>query len=176
MKKALLLITIAVSSHSFAKVRNGYSQSVNARYYAVTEQAIAEFKRALPEAFALMDGLKEDVMVKVVPSDAMPEGTVGQTIAWYSAGKSVSEYGDNTLSVKIIESKRMYAALAHEFGHAYYQATYPEYYEWFQARYNEFERSHPATLGHASNDLSGAMAHSFEKQYKQAVRDEAKGR
>lgn len=170
MKHTITAILVFTFATSFGKVSNGYNETVNKQYFDKTEAAIAEFKRACPDLFAKVDSLEVLVMIKVMPDYEMGSRS-GTTSLKTLAGKNISEYGDNTVSVKIIDSKRTVRVLAHELGHAYYQILFPAYNEFYYERYLNHEY-HGSTLGHDSDDLSGKMAYSFEKQFIKAAKSQ----
>jgi hypothetical protein len=73
-----------------------------------------------------------------------------------------SEYGPNTVSVKIASLPRSILLLAHEFGHVKYQVlNLSTYMNFYSANYQNgtFNSSY---IGHHSSDLSGRQAIEYE--------------
>lgn len=141
------------------------------KYNAITENLLLEFKRIAPDIYNTMDtitdasGRSVDVYVKFMHEKSMPAMTHGTTNIDQGDDPTsyTSEYGKNTISIKVSAVHRALHFLAHEFGHAYYQvkniATYYDVYTRLYAnkRY--------AVLGHSGDDDSGAMAEQFEKRF-----------
>ncbi|MGC3943887.1 MAG: hypothetical protein QM762_05005 [Chryseolinea sp.] len=99
-------------------------------YYELTEQLLIKFKAISPQLYAAVDSVKsitgEPVVVYVqfVPSQNMPYHALGTTnIAQCEGNEHVyhSEFGNNTVSVKIASVNKALLLLAHEFGHVIYQ-------------------------------------------------------
>jgi hypothetical protein len=143
--------------------------------FTFTEKLLEIFKSISPELYAEIDSLTDsrgrrvDVYVKFLPEKQMPRGVAG--ITSLSQGKfdshaCESEYGPNTVSVKIVAGNKSLAVLAHELGHVLYQtrnlAAYTQYY------LSSYGNSGPSQkfLGHNDRDDSGRKAMNFVARFK----------
>ena len=144
-------------------------------YYAITEQLLQQFKMISPTLYNRIDSITDikgrptDVYVKFIPRDearVMAGGVTYMAQSTDDKGICFSEYGRQTVSVKIWIFSKALHALSHELGHIHYQVPNLEsYINFYQVVYLPFstEANH---LGHAPSDRSGASAMSFEKEFR----------
>lgn len=143
-------------------------------HYDLTTQLLAEFRIISPALYDEINFIKDhegrpvDVYVKVTEKKEFPEPlkaftNVGQDKTDKNAYSS--EYGFNTVSVKVANVKRSSILLAHEFGHirylvpnlAMYVETYINYYKKKMVDSN--------AMGHQPGDPSGRMARTYEGRF-----------
>ena len=143
-------------------------------YYELTNCLIQQFKIIAPELYAEIDSIKDkkrrpiNVYIKFIPQDETKVKAWGTTyIEQQKTDKDgyLSDYGVNSVSIKIWIVSNALLVLAHELGHVKYQvpnlASYVEYY-----------KSHYPTakildyIGHEPGDPSGTSAVIFEKRFK----------
>jgi hypothetical protein len=144
-------------------------------YYELTEELLKQFKLISPNLYNRIDSIKDakgrptDVYVKFIPRE---EATVMAGGITYMAqpdkdmDECYSEYGKQSVSIKIWIFRQALFALSREFGHVNYQvpnlSTYTEYYKkMYQPFLTESNR-----MGHSGNDPSGKNALAFEKEFK----------
>ena len=145
-------------------------------YYELTQQLLTQFRFISPELYAAVDSIRSltgeavIVYVKFVPTTSMRHQAQGTTnIAQCEVNEHTywSEFGPNTVSVKIASLIKAMHLLAHEFGHVLYQvpnlARYIEFYE--ETYLTESFKSN--YIGHNDNDPSGRTALKCERQFKQ---------
>ncbi|HEX6226209.1 MAG TPA: hypothetical protein VFZ52_17440 [Chryseolinea sp.] len=144
-------------------------------YYAMTEQLLQRFKMISPNLYNRIDSITDakggptDVYVKFIPREetlVMAGGLTYMAQSTDDKGVCFSEYGKQTVSVKIWIFSKALHALAHELGHIYYQVpnleSYIDFYKHVYRPYST-EANH---LGHAPYDRSGVSAMSFEKEFR----------
>lgn len=145
-------------------------------HHALTEKLLIIFKDISPDLYAEMDTLKDsrgrtvDVYVKFVPENGLPPGVAGVTsLDQDKADEHTcrSEFGPNTVSVKIAAGNKSLAILAHELGHVHYQtmnlASYAKYYNTSYVNSTSTRKS----IGHNDQDDSGKRAVNFVERFKQ---------
>lgn len=144
-------------------------------YYELTEELLKRFKLISPSIYNQIDSIKDakgrptDVYVKFIPKEQALIMAGGITsMAQWGEDRDVcfSEYGKQTVSVKIWIFSQALFALSHELGHVSYQvpnhASYVKYYKLMYLPFST-ESNH---LGHAGTDRSGQSALAFEKKFK----------
>ena len=145
-------------------------------YYRLTEQLLEQFRIISPDLYDEINSIKDkkgrpvDVVVKFVPLDATKLKSWGTTCIGQSATDHdayVSEYGGNTVSVKIWTVSKALLVLSHELGHVKYQVpNLASYLEFHRANYlavtTESDR-----IGHLADDPSGMAASEYEKRYRE---------
>ncbi len=144
-------------------------------YYELTEELLKQFKLISPGLYNRIDSIKDskgrptDVYVKFIPREEaaiMAGGITRMAQSNKDMDACFSEYGQNSVSIKIWLFSQALFALAHELGHVNYQVpnheTYSEYYK------NEYASSLTDSnrLGHSTEDLSGRNAAAFEKEFR----------
>jgi hypothetical protein len=146
-------------------------------YYRLTEQLLDLFRIIAPDLYDETNSIRDkkgrpvDVHIKFVPLDATKLKSWGITCIGQSATDHdayVSEYGENTVSVKIWTVSNALLVLSHELGHVKYQvpnlASYLEFHrENYLAVTTELDR-----IGHQADDPSGMMASDYEKRYRES--------
>jgi len=145
-------------------------------YFELTEELLEQFRTIAPEMYNEIETIRDSVghnvtvYVKFVPEKEMQRGAAGTTnLAHLENDKNVyhSEYGPNTVSVKIASVNKSLLLLAHEFGHVNYQvpnlASYIEFYS-MHYQNDTFKSSY---IGHNSNDPSGQKALEYESLFRE---------
>lgn len=140
-------------------------------YYRLTQLVLEEFEMVSSNLYQQVDtlqdltGRKVDVYVKVVPAESTRAKAWGTTHIAQSINdrhQYVSEFGENTVSIKIWMNNNAVFVLAHEFGHAKYQvmnlASYMLYHK--NTYRNNFDKDN---VGHAPHDPSGNESLKFEQ-------------
>jgi hypothetical protein len=140
-------------------------------YFELTEQLLDQFRAISPRLYDEIDTIKNragqsvDVYVRFVAERNMPLNTAGTTnLGCLETNSDIyqSEYGPNTVSVKIASLPRSILLLAHEFGHVKYQVpNLSTYMIFYSANYQNgtFKSSY---IGHHSSDLGGRQAIEYE--------------
>lgn len=143
-------------------------------YYELTKCLISQFRIVAPDLYAEIDSIKDkkgrtiDVYIKFIPQDETKVKAWGTTYIEQQKTDQdgyLSEYGANSVSVKIWIVSNALLVLAHELGHVKYQvpnlASYLEYYKshYPNAKILDY-------IGHAQDDPSGMSAITFEKKFK----------
>jgi len=145
-------------------------------YYRLTERLLEQFRTIAPDLYDEINSIKDkkgrpvDVLIKFVPLEATKLKAWGTTCIDQSANDEdtyVSEYGVNTVSVKIWTVSKALLVLSHELGHVKYQvpnlASYLQFHrENYVAVTSEFDR-----IGHRGDDPSGRAAGEYEKRYRE---------
>jgi hypothetical protein len=143
-------------------------------YYRLTERLLEQFRTIAPDLYDEINAIKDrkgrpvDVLIKFVPLDATRLKSWGTTCIDQATGDEdtyVSEYGENTVSVKIWTVNKALLVLSHELGHVKYQvpnlASYRQFHrDNYVAVTTEFDR-----IGHRGDDPSGMSAAEYEKRY-----------
>jgi hypothetical protein len=144
-------------------------------YYRLTEQLLEQFRAIAPDLYDEINSIKDkkgrtvDVHIKFVPLYSTELNSWGSTYIGQSDSDHdayVSEYGENTVSVKIWTVKRALLVLSHELGHVKYQVPHlASYLEFLREEYTdltgEFDR-----IGHLADDPSGINARHYEKRFR----------
>lgn len=140
-------------------------------YFELTEQLLDQFRAISPRLYDEIDTIKNrkgqrvDVYVRFVAERHTPLNTAGTTnLSCLETDRDVyqSEYGANTVSVKIASLPRSILLLAHEFGHVKYQVPHlSAYINYYSSNYQNgtFKSSY---IGHNAGDLSGWQAIEYE--------------
>lgn len=144
-------------------------------YFELTRELLNDFKAIAPAMYQEIDTITDrngnsiTVYVRFVPETDIQHGASGTTnVAHVPGDRSVylSEYGPNSVSVKIASAKKSLFLLAHEFGHVKYQvrnlATYVDFYE----RHYTADMVRAGCIGHNPRDLGGKLASSFELRFR----------
>src|SRR5687768_3038737 len=140
-------------------------------YYRLTERLLEQFRVIAPDLYNEINSIKDkkgrpvDVLIKFVPHDATKLKSWGTTCIGQSASDHdayVSEYGENTVSVKIWTVSKALLVLSHELGHVKYQVpNLASYLEFHRTNYlavtTEFD-----IIGHQADDPSGMTAREYE--------------
>jgi hypothetical protein len=147
-------------------------------YYQLTQSLLAQFKMISPSLYHQLDTIIDaqrrpvDVYVKFVPKTDVPPGTVAVTNINRLENDQhayFSEYGPNSVSVKITIVKNSLLILAHEFGHVAYQTpNLASYVDFFSIQYRDYHMK-ANYLGHKPNDPSGQKALMFERQFRKEL-------
>ena len=144
-------------------------------YYELTENLLSQFVAIAPDMYNEMDSLQDskgrpvDVYVKFLPEVLMQGGVSGTTNLGQSADDKdayLSEYGLHSVSIKISSVNKSLLLLAHEFGHAKYQASNLSIYKEFYSVNYQNNNFHSKEIGHNSDDPSGKMAIEFENKFR----------
>jgi hypothetical protein len=152
-----ILFFLLITIQTCAQVKNWYQSQPDSKFGLLTEKTINEFRNVSHELFTSLDTLKIPVYVKVMDEREMNPVASGLT-----------NIQKDCIFIRIAASPRATRTLAHEFGHAIYQITHPEYTFFYANRYNaDYKRS---TKGHDGDDESGKMAFYFEDQHVKNVR------
>ncbi len=145
-------------------------------YYELTESLLNQFRIISPALYDAIDSMSDargrsvDVYVKFIPPEqglVQAAGTTYMAQANDDDDACVSEYGKNTVSIKVWTVSRALLVLSHEFGHVYYQvphlAVYTEYYK------NMYPGSTRVSndVGHDFTDISGKHANAYEIKFKE---------
>lgn len=179
-KVSLKVLQAAVSSRSLTSTQR---HTFNARirslidvitYYELTKILLQQFREIDPDLYQEIDCIKDrkgrptDVYVKFVPHAKTQYQVLGTTNVCQSSADAdlySSEYGDGSVSVKVLIVSKALLVLAHEFGHVKVQVpTLAEYLSFYNATYrrNETELD---LVGHDYNDLSGRAADACAKHF-----------
>jgi len=140
------------------------------RYFDLTNEMLETFRALSPDLFLAVDTIKNvygesvDVFVAFVPKRAMLKGIQGTTnlACTPDMNRYVSEYGVNTVSVRITCMSRGYKLLAHEFGHVWYQVHHLAAYMNYVHEHYPDAGFGTMAIGHNSHDPSGSTANLFE--------------
>lgn len=153
--------------------------------YELTARLLAEFRTISPALFDEINLIKDrhgrpvDVYIKLINKAELPAPLKGTTNVEQAKGDKhayYSEYGFNTVSVKVAIGKRSLWALAHEFGHIAYLvpnlASYMEDY----INYYKKKNIHPSAMGHQPDDPSGRIAQRYEASFAVSYNTRLRGR
>ena len=144
-------------------------------YFELTEELLVQFKTIAPSLYNEIDSIRDrtgqavTIYVKFVSEKEMQQGAAGTTnITHLENDKNVyeSEYGPNSVSIKIASVKKALLLLAHEFGHVKHQVpNLASYIEFYSASYQNgtFNSKY---IGHNSNDPSGQKAIEYENRFR----------
>jgi hypothetical protein len=143
------------------------------RLFDVTQKYLIELRITAPGLIARVDSLTDkngevvDVYVLIVAERSLPAGVIGVTnleLTGVDEHSHSSEFGANSVSVRISEDVNCLKILAHELGHVYYQIpNLSEYRTYFSNQYVGVKRS-SSSIGHDAGDPSGRQAREFEKE------------
>lgn len=127
-----------------------------------------------PALYNEMDCLRDkrgrvtDIYVKLIPAEKASTPLIGATF-FAKAGTDEdahnSEYGEHSVSIKILCVSNALQLLYHELGHVNYVVpNLSEYVKFYRLCYADRHLS-PHQTGHHSRDLSGKEAKAFESRY-----------
>ena len=145
-------------------------------YYQLTEELLEQFRSIAPDLYDEIDTIKDSkgrtthVYVKFIHEELMKASVAGTTnLSQVENDKHAyhSEYGAQTVSVKVMIGQKALRVFAHELGHVKYQvphlASYANY-----CRMNYLfrkQRSNYIGIGHDPQDPSGLSACRYEKRF-----------
>lgn len=143
-------------------------------HYRLTKELLHQLRIISPGLYAEIDNLKDrqgrdvDVYIKLVPHKiAVPLLTAA---SFYWPNKTdpdacYSEYGHQSVSLKLGVTSRTLRLLYHEFGHIQYivpnLATYTKFYR----QHYDWRSVDLSKIGHAPHDESGKNAEVYEKKF-----------
>ena len=173
---ALLHVNNNFTLHQRRKIEHGIDSLVNnISNFELTENLLKQFKVISPDLYAEIDTLKDingrnvNVFVKFIPVNETKIKAWGTTyMSEIKKDKNAfcSEYGMNTVSVKIWIVNKALFVLAHELGHVKHQVPhFAKYMEYYKNNYllQIYQR---ASLGHNSKDPSGKSAMEYVKRFR----------
>jgi len=145
-------------------------------YYELTRILLDQFKIISPGLYHQIDTLTDfkgrpvNVHVKLGTPSLVGAGMLASTNVNQVIGDDhgyFSEYGQHTVSVKILTQKNSLLILAHEFGHVCYQVpNLAAYVDFFSRQYRD-RHMRASYLGHKPNDRSGQCAADFERKFRE---------
>jgi hypothetical protein len=148
-------------------------------YYQLTNSVINEFKTICPEIFDEVNNIKNyknqevDVYISVVPADHEIRYLSGATYISKDPDNEhicVSEYGKNTVSVKICAIRPALKVLAHELGHVkFIIPNLKRYIDYCETRYHQ-KCSNKITFNHQAADMGCKCVFEYEKIFKIAYK------
>ncbi len=143
--------------------------------YQLTKHLLMEFKDISPDIYYQTDSIKDarerptDVYVKFIlreDADIMAAGTTYMAQTEGEQDKCISEYGEQTVLVKVWAFSQSLFVLSHEFGHVNYQiSNLANYAKYYRSTYGK-SISESNSLGHEPDDESGKHADHFERKFK----------
>jgi hypothetical protein len=144
-------------------------------HYELTEELLNQFKTISPGLYNRIDSIRDakgrltDVYVKFISREealVMAAGVMHMAQSDEDKNACFSEYGKNSVSIKIWISSKALLVLSHELGHVNYQVpNFESYVQYYKAEYSLlFGDSN--CVGHSPTDPSGRNAATFEKEYK----------
>ncbi|MEX2231353.1 MAG: hypothetical protein WD824_04295 [Cyclobacteriaceae bacterium] len=143
-------------------------------YHEITDTLLNQFRRIAPELYNEMDTLKDnqgrviDVYVKFIPKEQAQLQAAGMATfkqAENDLNSCDSEYGKNSVSVKVWILHKALRVLSHEFGHVQYSIpNLRSYAEFYEKKY-KMGLADPI-LGHRHDDPSGKHALLFEERFR----------
>ncbi|MEX2231298.1 MAG: hypothetical protein WD824_04015 [Cyclobacteriaceae bacterium] len=145
-------------------------------YYELTEKLLNQFRTVTPDLYFEIDTLTDrkgrnlDVYIKFVPEKEMTPGVAGTTNLNQDKNDPdayFSEYGINTVSVRIAVVKKALPLLAHELGHVRYQAPNLADYMQFYTKFYLANTYKFKSIGHNDNDPSGHQATVYSKRFRE---------
>jgi len=143
--------------------------------YELTAHLLEQFSLISPELYYEIDTIKDkkgrtvDVYVKFVPANLLPEPLSALTSVQQHEEDEhcyMSEYGLNTVSVRIAIQKKSLRLLAHEFGHVKYIVPNLSAYLKYSIPYSKSVRHNSSHFGHYPGDPSGLIAQSYESKFR----------
>jgi hypothetical protein len=144
-------------------------------YYELTQEMLKQFKLISPGLYNRIDSIKDskgrptDVYVKFIPREEaaiMAGGITRMAQSNKDMDACFSEYGQNSVSIKIWLFGQALFALAHELGHVNYQVPNLEAYSKYYKNAYASSLTDSNRLGHSTEDLSGKDAAAFEKEFR----------
>lgn len=153
------------------------------KYYLITEYLISEFNEICPEIIEEVSNIKNfencttDIYLKVVPSENEIRSVSGTTYISRDLKKPhicTSEYGLNTVSVKICDHKKGLKVLAHELGHVkFIVPRLDQYIEYCRIRYHQ-KNIEVVVIDHQASDMGSKCVFEYEKRFRTAYREYTK--
>ena len=143
--------------------------------YQLTVQLLEQFRLISPGLYNEIDSIKDktgrpvDVYVKFVQANLLPEPLSALTSVQQHEGDEhcyMSEYGLNSVSIRIAIQKKSLRILAHEFGHVKYIVPNLSAYLKYSIPYAKSVRHNSGHFGHDSGDPSGLNAQSYETKFR----------
>lgn len=144
-------------------------------YHEVTENVLHKFEEIAPEIFQEIEAITDrkgrpvTVFVKLVSETEMQKGIGATTnLEQEEADPDAyrSEYGINTVSVRISACRKSYLLLAHELGHVRYQVRNLAVYAGFHAENYQDYPFASLQKGHNPKDPSGRSAREYERKFR----------
>ncbi len=149
------------------------------QYYLVTEYLISEFNKICPKIIEEVDNIKNfencitDIYIKVVPIENENRCVSGVTYISRNLKKPhacISEYGMNTVSLKICAHKNGLKVLAHELGHVkFIVPRLDQYIEYCRIRYHQ-KNIEVVVIGHQASDMGSKCVFDYEKRFRKSYR------
>ena len=153
-------------------------------YYELTKNLLDQFRTIAPELYNEIDSIKDkrgrptDIFIKFIPMSDSYFKHPGTTSLNHKEGDndaSYSEYGDQTVSIRIWIMDNALTILSHELGHVKYQVPHLENYTtYYKETYGTSNKQ--AYLGHNPSDPSGKCAAQFEKVFSKKYQSNLKMR
>ena len=143
--------------------------------YELTAHLLEQFSLISPELYYEIDtiidkkGRTVDVYVKFVRANLLPEPLSALTSVQQHEKDEhchMSEYGLNTVSIRIAIEKKSLRLLAHEFGHVKYIIPNLSEYLKYSIPYSKSVRHNSNHFGHYPGDPSGLTAQSYESKFR----------
>ena len=143
--------------------------------YQLTVQLLEQFRLISPQLYYEIDTIKDktgrpvDVYVKFVHANLLPEPLSALTSVQQHEEDEhcyMSEYGLNTVSIRIAIQKKSLRLLAHEFGHVKYIVPNLSAYLKYSIPYSKSVRHTSSHFGHDPGDPSGLNAQSYESKFR----------
>lgn len=140
--------------------------------YELTTRLLAEFRKISPAIYDEINFIRDhegrtvDVYVKFMDGKNLPEpikATTNLEHAITDKNAYYSEYGFNTVSVKVSIERKSLWFLAHEFGHISYLV--PNLAIYFKRYLNHYKKA-MHKMGHGPHDPSGQMAVKYEVRFR----------
>jgi len=143
--------------------------------YKLTNNLLSQFKTISPDIYHQTDSIKDamgrptDVYVKFILSEdaeIMAAGSTYMSQTEKDKDGCLSEYGEQTVLVKVWIFAQALVVLSHEFGHVNYQVPHlANYTSYYRSNYGTSD-SESNNIGHEPDDLSGKNADLFERNFK----------
>jgi hypothetical protein len=142
--------------------------------HRLTGSLLQKFKEISPEIYQQLDTLTDargrvtDVYVRfMIPKvDQVVYSVACMSLLTEDKDKPVSEFGVQTVSITIWLFSRAMPALAHEFGHVYYQVPNLSSYAKYYGEHYGVWAADANCKGHEVDDPSGRVAMRFEGLFK----------
>ena len=144
-------------------------------YHDLTESLLNQFKAVAKDLYNEIDtirnrnGRSTDVYVKFIPEEEASVQAWGVTSIAHTpddANTYLSEYGENSVSVKVCTVSQALLVLAHELGHVKYIVPNLASYKAFHMMRYPPCSTQSNHVGHDADDQSGKSAVGFEKRFK----------
>jgi hypothetical protein len=144
-------------------------------HYELTQQLINQFRIVSPVMYNELDTIRDkqkrptNIFVKLIPRDKPIMQLRAATIFIQSstdADASVSEYGENSVSVNLSIDYNSVLMLSHELGHIKYVVPHLAEYVTFYKKWYKRELSEFNYFGHNRFDESGRYAEAFEERFR----------